>query len=180
MRASSRPTGEMEEDEPGRAHPEGGVDQRRDRRLVVRDGRARVISQIKLQRSRVSVGDYVSDEVTKFRGERTCRIERQIVAMPEGPGWRGRRWADRGGQSSEEVNRRRHRVLARLGESRAIEAEQTRLLPDTTRSLSRPRRRVPKRRQGVVCTNAQSRAGLPAPSWTAFFPINAATASFAP
>ena len=84
MRASSRPTGETpkDEDEPDVLIPEGVAwTSTEDRRMVeALRRRARVISQLKLQRSRVSVGDYVSDEVTKFRGER-FRIERQIVAM---------------------------------------------------------------------------------------------------
>ena len=84
MRASSRPTGKTpkDEDEPDVLIPEGVAwTSTEDRRMVeALRRRARVISQLKLQRSRVSVGDYVSDEVTKFRGER-FRIERQIVAM---------------------------------------------------------------------------------------------------
>ena len=129
MRASSRPTGETpkDEDEPDVLIPEGVAwTSTEDRRMVeALRRRARVISQIKLQRSRVSVGDYVSDEVTKFRGER-FRIERQIVAMRKDLEARttlGRfQEADALKKSIADAECRRD------GITRAIEAEQERLL----------------------------------------------------
>lgn len=42
--------------------------------------RARTLKQLRLQRSRVSVGDYVSDEVTRFRGER-FRVEQTLFGL---------------------------------------------------------------------------------------------------
>jgi hypothetical protein len=42
--------------------------------------RSRAIKQLKLQRSRISLGDYVSDEVTRFRGER-FRVERALFDL---------------------------------------------------------------------------------------------------
>ena len=42
--------------------------------------RARTLKQLRLQRSRVSVGDYVSDEVTRFRGER-FRVEQRLFDL---------------------------------------------------------------------------------------------------
>ena len=128
MRASSRPTGETpkDEDEPDVLIPEGVAwTSTEDRRMVeALRRRARVISQLKLQRSRVSVGDYVSDEVTKFRGER-FRIERQIVAMRKDLEARTTLGRFQGSRRSQ--NHRRRGVRA-TGITRAIEAEQERLL----------------------------------------------------
>jgi hypothetical protein len=42
--------------------------------------RSRTLKQLRLQRSRVSVGDYVSDEVTRFRGER-FRVEQTLFGL---------------------------------------------------------------------------------------------------
>lgn len=42
--------------------------------------RRRTLKQLRLQRSRVSVGDYVSDEVTRFRGER-FRVEQTLFGL---------------------------------------------------------------------------------------------------
>ena len=42
--------------------------------------RSRTLKQLRLQRSRVSVGDYVSDEVTRFRHER-FRVEQTLFGL---------------------------------------------------------------------------------------------------
>ena len=129
MRASSRPTGETpkDEDEPDVLIPEGVAwTSTEDRRMVeALRRRARVISQLKLQRSRVSVGDYVSDEVTKFRGER-FRIERQIVAMRKD--LEARTTLGRFEECKVLKNSIADAESRRDGITRAIEAEQERLL----------------------------------------------------
>ena len=71
------------------------------------------------------MGDYVSDEVTKFRGER-FRIERQIVAMRKD--LEARTTLGRFEEAKVLKKSIADAESRRDGITRAIEAEQTRLL----------------------------------------------------